>query len=81
MKGIHILKKTIVNLSMRTINHEQRFDLKIILNATKRCVYYLGVGFVGFILKQIKFVRCDMNDVTIRIEKNVVYYVISFREG
>ena len=31
------------------------------------------------------FVRCDMNDVTIPhalcIEKNSVYYVISFREG
>ena len=31
------------------------------------------------------FVRCDMNDVTIPhalcIDKNIVYYVISFREG
>ena len=31
------------------------------------------------------FVRCDLNDVTIPyalcIEKNIVYYVISFREG
>ena len=63
----------------------------MILNATKRCIYYLGVGFVGFILKQINnclgtdFVRCDRNDATIHyavcIGKNVVYYVISFREG
>ena len=31
------------------------------------------------------FVQCDMNDVTILhilcIEKNIMYYVISFREG
>ena len=50
----------------------------------------LGVGFVGFILKQRKYlvhisVWCDMNEVTIPhalfIENNIVYYVISFREG
>ena len=27
------------------------------------------------------FVRCDMNDVTMCIEKNTVYYVISYRGG
>ena len=70
---------------------EEGLELKIILNATKRCIYYLGVWFVDFILKQINyclgtdFIRCDRNDATIHyavyIRQNIVYYVISFREG
>ena len=38
-KEKHILKGTILNLSMHTINREQGFEFKIILNASKRCVY------------------------------------------
>ena len=55
LKKIHILKRTIVNFCIRTINPEQGLKLKIIQNATKGCVFYLGVGFVGFILKQMKY--------------------------
>ena len=38
VKGKHIFKGTIVNLSMRTINRERGLELEIILSESKRCV-------------------------------------------
>ena len=82
LKKKHINKRTIVNFSMRTIfwveNHSK---------CIKTMCLCLEVGFVDFTLKtdkvlQTDFVWCDMNDVTIpHAMTNIVYYVISFREG
>ena len=54
-----------------SMNPLQVFELKIILDASERCVYvYIEEGFVGLILKQIYYLvqilNCDVNDVTIR---------------
>ena len=49
----------------RTLNPERCLELKIILNAFRKMSLCLGVEFVGFISKQIKFLLCDMNGVTI----------------
>ena len=56
---------------MRTINRERGLEVKI-----KKMCLCLGVGFVGFILKQRKYLVHALC-----IEKDIVYQVISFREG
>ena len=74
---------------MRTINRERGLEFKIILNASKD-VFMLRsrICRLHFDTEKVLgtyFVRCDMNDVTIPhalcIEKNIMYSVISFREG
>ena len=69
---------------MRTKNPEQGLELKIIVNPSKRCVAALSsICRFHFEMDNVlgtDFVRCDMND-GIMYWENIVYYVISFREG
>ena len=71
---------------MRTINRERWNWVENHFDCMKKICLCLGVGFVGsFWNRESTFLRCDMNDVTIPhalyIEKKIVYYVNSFREG
>ena len=51
------------------------------IRACKKICSCLEVGFVGFILKQRKFITVRYEWRHNSMEKNIVYYVISFREG
>ena len=96
-KEKHILKGTIVNLSsiLSIYGYYKPWARSWVENHSK-CIkkmhLCLGVGFVSFILKfetdkvlGKDIIRCNLNDVTIPhalcIEKNILYYVICFREG
>ena len=67
-----------MNFSMHTINPERGLELKIILNQSKRCLQAQE-------FETDKYLVQILNDVTIPhalcIEKNIVYYIIGFREG